>query len=152
MAELQERSHSSFWEFIRANQEAMEAFYRGDLDASERLAEHCLELADALPEEDGSRHLRPSDVPDPARTGSPRGDGSAGPQRRLARRTPTDVDARSGAAPRSRPAPARRPLKHSPGSVDRVRPPRRRDVEHGHGVADRDDGAARRRGGLCRAP
>jgi len=54
MAELQERSHSRFWEFIRANQEAMEAFYRGDLEASETLAEHCLELADALPEEDGS--------------------------------------------------------------------------------------------------
>ena len=53
MADLQERSHSRFWEFIRANQEAMEAFYRGDLDASEELAEHCLELADQLPEEDG---------------------------------------------------------------------------------------------------
>ena len=53
MADLQERSHSRFWEFIRANQEAMEAFYRGDLAASETLAEHCLELADALPEEDG---------------------------------------------------------------------------------------------------
>ncbi len=54
MAELQGRSHSRFWEFIRANQEAMEAFYRGDLEASETLAEHCLELANALPEEDGS--------------------------------------------------------------------------------------------------
>ncbi len=54
MAELQAQSHSSFWGFIRANQEAMEAFYRGDLEASERLAAHCLELADALPEEDGS--------------------------------------------------------------------------------------------------
>lgn len=54
MSELQERSHSRFWEFIRANQEAMEAFYRGDLEASETLAEHCLELADALPDEDGS--------------------------------------------------------------------------------------------------
>ncbi len=54
MAALQERSHSRFWEFIRANQEAMEAFYRGDLEASETLAEHCLELAAALPEEDGS--------------------------------------------------------------------------------------------------
>jgi DNA-binding winged helix-turn-helix (wHTH) protein len=53
MAELQERSHSRFWEFIRANQEAMEAFYRGDLVASESLAEHCLALADELPEEDG---------------------------------------------------------------------------------------------------
>ena len=54
MAEQQERSHSRFWEFIRANQEAMEAFYRGDLGASEALAEHCLDLAAALPEEDGS--------------------------------------------------------------------------------------------------
>jgi DNA-binding winged helix-turn-helix (wHTH) protein/tetratricopeptide (TPR) repeat protein len=54
MAEQQERSHSRFWEFIRSNQEAMEAFYRGDLAASEALAEHCLELAAALPEEDGS--------------------------------------------------------------------------------------------------
>ncbi len=54
MAALQERSHSVFWAFIRANQEAMEAFYRGDLAASEELAEHCLELADQLPEEDGS--------------------------------------------------------------------------------------------------
>ena len=54
MSELQERSHSRFWEFIRANQEAMEAFYRGDLEASETLAEHCLELADDLPDEDGS--------------------------------------------------------------------------------------------------
>lgn len=32
----------------------MEAFYRGDLEASEILADHCLELADQLPEEDGS--------------------------------------------------------------------------------------------------
>jgi len=54
MADLQERSHSSFWAFIRSNQEAMDAFYRGDLDASERLAEHCLQLADDLPEEDGA--------------------------------------------------------------------------------------------------
>ena len=54
MSELQERSHSRFWEFIRANQEAMEAFYRGDLETSETLAEHCLALADALPDEDGS--------------------------------------------------------------------------------------------------
>jgi DNA-binding winged helix-turn-helix (wHTH) protein/tetratricopeptide (TPR) repeat protein len=53
MADLQERSHSSFWAFIRSNQEAMDAFYRGDLEASERLAEHCLRLADDLPEEDG---------------------------------------------------------------------------------------------------
>lgn len=53
MAELQQRSHSRFWEFIRSNQEAMEAFYSGDLEASESLAEHCLALADALPEEDG---------------------------------------------------------------------------------------------------
>lgn len=54
MIELQERSHSRFWEFIRVNQEAMEAFYLGDLEASEALAEHCLELANGLPEEDGS--------------------------------------------------------------------------------------------------
>ncbi|MGA9278647.1 AAA family ATPase [Ilumatobacter sp.] len=54
MAGLQERSHSSFWAFIRSNQEAMEAFYRGDLDGSERLAEHCRRLADDLPEEDGA--------------------------------------------------------------------------------------------------
>ena len=54
MTELQERSHSSFWAFIRSNQEAMDAFYRGDLDMSERLAEHCLRLADDLPEEDGA--------------------------------------------------------------------------------------------------
>jgi DNA-binding winged helix-turn-helix (wHTH) protein/tetratricopeptide (TPR) repeat protein len=53
LAELQERSHSRFWAFIRANQEAMEAFYRGDLIASESLAEHCLKLADDLPEDDG---------------------------------------------------------------------------------------------------
>jgi hypothetical protein len=54
MADLQERAHSNFWRFIRTNQEAMEAFYRGDLDTSEELAERCLELADALPEEDGA--------------------------------------------------------------------------------------------------
>lgn len=54
MIALQERSHSRFWEFIRANQEAMEAHYRGDLELSEHLAQHCLELANALPEEDGS--------------------------------------------------------------------------------------------------
>ena len=54
MADLQERSHSSFWAFIRSNQEAMHAFYRGDLETSERLAEHCLQLADELPEEDGA--------------------------------------------------------------------------------------------------
>ena len=54
MAELQERSHSRFWAFIRTNQEAMDAFYRGDLAASEDLAEHCLRLADDLPEEDGA--------------------------------------------------------------------------------------------------
>ena len=54
MSELQRRSHSSFWQFIRANQEAMEAFYEGDLEKAEQLAEYCNELADALPEEDGS--------------------------------------------------------------------------------------------------
>jgi tetratricopeptide (TPR) repeat protein len=54
MAELQEESHSSFWKFIRVNQEAMEAFYLGDLIAAERLADECLTLADELPEEDGS--------------------------------------------------------------------------------------------------
>jgi DNA-binding winged helix-turn-helix (wHTH) protein len=54
MAKQQERWRSSFWEFIRINQEAMEAFYRGDLDASERLSEHCLELAGRLPDEDGA--------------------------------------------------------------------------------------------------
>lgn len=50
MAALQERTSSRFWRSIRSNQEAMEALYRGDLEASERLAEHCLQLAD----EDGS--------------------------------------------------------------------------------------------------
>ena len=30
MAELQERSHSAFWAFVRTNQAAMEAFYEGD--------------------------------------------------------------------------------------------------------------------------
>ncbi len=54
MAELQRRSHSSFWQFIRANQEAMEAFYEGDLAEAERLAAYCNDLADELPEEDGS--------------------------------------------------------------------------------------------------
>ncbi|MCB0968607.1 MAG: AAA family ATPase, partial [Ilumatobacter sp.] len=54
MSDLQRRSHSSFWQFIRANQEAMEAFYEGDLAEAERLAEHCRDLADDLPEEDGS--------------------------------------------------------------------------------------------------
>jgi len=54
MSELQEHSHSSFWAFIRSNQEAMDAFYRGDLETSERLAEHCLRLADDLPDEDGA--------------------------------------------------------------------------------------------------
>lgn len=53
MSDLQERSHSRFWAFIRANQEAMEAFYEGDLELAERLAERCLALADDLPEEDG---------------------------------------------------------------------------------------------------
>ena len=46
MARLQEKSRSSFWMLIRAHQEAMEAFYRGDLDAAELQAERCLELAD----------------------------------------------------------------------------------------------------------
>ena len=54
MAELQRRSHSSFWRFIRANQEAMEVFYEGDLRRAEQLAQYCNELAEALPEEDGS--------------------------------------------------------------------------------------------------
>lgn len=54
MAHLQERSHSTFWSFIRLNQEAMEALHRGDLVDAERLAEECLTLADRLPEEDGS--------------------------------------------------------------------------------------------------
>ncbi len=51
---MQEETHSTFWKFIRINQIAMEAFYEGDLDAAEEGAERCLELADALPEEDGS--------------------------------------------------------------------------------------------------
>ena len=38
------RDRSSFWTLIRANQEAMEAFYRGDLQAAEQHAERCLEL------------------------------------------------------------------------------------------------------------
>ncbi|MEQ6901400.1 AAA family ATPase [Nocardioides sp. YIM 152588] len=54
MATLQRRYRSTFWELVRANQEAMEAFYRGDLVESERLTEHCLTLADRLPDEDGS--------------------------------------------------------------------------------------------------
>ena len=54
MDRLQERSHSRFWRFIRANQEAMDAFYQGDLKAAEDLADTCLELADKLPEEDGA--------------------------------------------------------------------------------------------------
>lgn len=54
MAREQLRWRSRFWEFVRINQEAMEAFYRGDLDASERLADHCLELARRLPDEDGA--------------------------------------------------------------------------------------------------
>jgi DNA-binding winged helix-turn-helix (wHTH) protein/tetratricopeptide (TPR) repeat protein len=54
MAREQLRYRSRFWDFVRTNQEAMEAFYRGDLDASERLAEHCLELARRLPDEDGT--------------------------------------------------------------------------------------------------
>lgn len=54
MVYLQKRSHSTFWEFIRTNQAAMEAHYAGDLAASEELAERCLTLSEALPEEDGS--------------------------------------------------------------------------------------------------
>ena len=54
MSRLQEESHSKFWRFIRTNQEAMEAFYDGDLVAAEQLAEDCLALANELPEEDGS--------------------------------------------------------------------------------------------------
>ncbi|TIC88892.1 hypothetical protein E8D34_04375 [Nocardioides sp. GY 10113] len=54
MAELQRRYRSTFWELVRANQEAMEAFYAGDLEASERLTERCLTLADRLPDEDGT--------------------------------------------------------------------------------------------------
>lgn len=54
MTALQQRSHSVFWEFIRANQEAMEAQYAGDLAASEALAERCLAVSEDLPEEDGS--------------------------------------------------------------------------------------------------
>ena len=53
-ANMVEQTHSSFWEFIKRNQDAMHAFYRGDLVAAEELAEACLELADSLPEEDGS--------------------------------------------------------------------------------------------------
>ena len=53
MADLQERTHSRFWQFIRANQQAMVAFYEGDLVAAESLAVHCRDLADQLPEEDG---------------------------------------------------------------------------------------------------
>ncbi|MEZ5092840.1 AAA family ATPase [Nocardioides sp.] len=54
MARQQERWRSSFWEFIRTNQEAMEAYYRGDLDGSERLANRCLTLAKRLPDEDAT--------------------------------------------------------------------------------------------------
>ncbi|MCB0995348.1 MAG: hypothetical protein KDB21_09675, partial [Acidimicrobiales bacterium] len=54
MTALQERSHSSFWQFIRANQEAMDAFYLGDLTSAESLAVMCRDLAERLPEEDGS--------------------------------------------------------------------------------------------------
>ena len=54
MDTLQTKSHSRFWEFIRTNQEAMEAFYVGDLAKAEALAVQCRDLADALPEEDGS--------------------------------------------------------------------------------------------------
>lgn len=45
---------SLFWIHIAANDEAMLAFYDGDLARTEELAEHCLELADRLPDEDGS--------------------------------------------------------------------------------------------------
>ncbi len=54
MADQQRRWRSRFWQFVRTNQEAMEAFYLGDLTESERLAEHCLALADRLPDEDGT--------------------------------------------------------------------------------------------------
>ncbi|GAA1478705.1 hypothetical protein GCM10009623_31510 [Nocardioides aestuarii] len=54
MGDAQLRYRSSFWEFVRTNQEAMEAFYRGDLATSERLSEHCLDLARGLPDEDGT--------------------------------------------------------------------------------------------------
>ncbi len=54
MAEQQRRWRSRFWQFVRTNQEAMEAFYLGDLAESERLAEHCRALADRLPDEDGT--------------------------------------------------------------------------------------------------
>ena len=54
MSEQQRRWRSPFWEFIRTNQEVMEAFYVGDLAESERLTEHCLALAGRLPDEDGT--------------------------------------------------------------------------------------------------
>jgi DNA-binding winged helix-turn-helix (wHTH) protein/tetratricopeptide (TPR) repeat protein len=54
MAREQLRWRSRFWEFVRTNQEAMEAFYRGDLVASEQLAEHCLDQARRIPDEDGT--------------------------------------------------------------------------------------------------
>jgi hypothetical protein len=54
MVRLQERSHSVFWEFIRANQAAMEAFYAGDLAACEALTERCRVLGETLGEEGGS--------------------------------------------------------------------------------------------------
>ncbi len=46
--------HSKFWAFIVQNRWAMETHYRGDLIAADEHAETCLELANSLPEEDGS--------------------------------------------------------------------------------------------------
>lgn len=54
ITELQARTRSPFWRSIRTNQEAMEAFYRGDLATAEALAERCMELAEDLPGQDGS--------------------------------------------------------------------------------------------------
>lgn len=54
MTHLQEQSHSTFWRFIRLNQEALESFHLGDLAGAEALAEACLEAANELPDEDGS--------------------------------------------------------------------------------------------------
>ncbi len=151
MAELQERSHSSFWEFIRANQEAMEAFYRGDLEASEMLAERCLELAERPARGGRWRHLWAAHVLDPARAGSARGDGADDPSRARQRRRRRDLDAGLGAVARRdrRQRRGSRSARASPGN--RLRSPTRRDVEHGDGVDDRDDGATRRRRGVHRA-
>ncbi|MCU1345330.1 MAG: transcriptional regulator, LuxR family, partial [Acidimicrobiia bacterium] len=49
--------HSSFWDYIRANHEAMHVLYQGDLVAAEQASARCAEVASRLADDDTSGTL-----------------------------------------------------------------------------------------------